>query len=303
MKIEKTTWNGKNVYSLTNDSLEILVNPQDGMNIYQISYKGRCLTAWSEEKFLSKATYGIPVLYPTPNRSDGLKIRVGEEQFDARMHGLVKNLPFEVTKMECSRDAALLTGSLVWDKNQPDYAMFPFESTLYVTVGVRAEEAVWSYEVENQGKRDLSYGIAIHPYFGKRDQNVTITVPADSVMEMTEEKIPTGKLIPAGETVPDLRKETSVSELSLDHVFTDCHKGESAVIRYEDCRVTLEASEEFGHIVVFTPDAPFFCIENQSCSTDCFNLTAKGFVKEAGLLTVKPGEKKAGSIRFICSEK
>ena len=37
----------------------------------------------------------------------------------------------------------------------------------------------------------MSYGIAVHPYFNKREQEVKITVPAASVMEMTE-KIPTG---------------------------------------------------------------------------------------------------------------
>lgn len=302
MKIQKTVWNGKTVYSLENGSMEILVNPQDGMNIYQITYGGRCLTAWSEERYISKATYGIPILYPTPNRSDQLKIRVGERQYDARMHGLVRNLPFEVTRMECGEDEALLTGTLIWDESQPDYAMYPFESILHITVGVKADEAVWSYEIENRGDADMSYGIAIHPYFSKRDQKVTITVPADSVMEMTEEKIPTGKVIPVGETVPDLRGAVAVEELSLDHVFTDCHQGEPAVIHYEDCRLELRASDEFGHIVVFTPEAPFFCIENQSCSTDCFNMFAKGFIKESGLLTVRPGEKKAGFVRFVCIE-
>lgn len=303
MKIEKTVWNRKSAYSLKNGLMEVIVNPQDGMNIYDITYRGRQLTSWNEEKYQNRATYAIPVLYPTPNRSDGLKIRVGEEQYDARMHGLIRLLPFEVTKMECTEASVLLTGSLKWDENQADFAMFPFPSTLHITVEVKENEVIWSYEVENQGERELPYGIAIHPYFSKRGQNVTITVPADSVMEMTEEKIPTGKVIPVGETVPDLRQPTAVAELNLDHVFTDCHKGECAVITYDDCTISLKASEEFGHIVVFTPEAPFFCIENQSCSTDCFNLYAKGFEKESGLLTVKPGEKRGGAIQFICAER
>lgn len=33
-----------------------------------------------------KATYGIPVSYPTPNRSKNLKITVNGKQFDARLH-------------------------------------------------------------------------------------------------------------------------------------------------------------------------------------------------------------------------
>lgn len=299
MKVEKKVWNGKEGYLLQNESMEVFINPGDGMNIYQIDWDGRRMIAWEEERYQRRATYGVPILYPTPNRTENLKLKASGKQYDARMHGLVKNLPFEVSKAECSGREAYVTGVLKWDERQPDYAMFPFPSTLTVTVTVLPAEVVWSYQVENEGDGPLSYGIAIHPYFNKRDQSVKLSVPAASVMEMTEEKIPTGRLIPVGETVPDLRSPAAVDGLSLDHVFTECEEGENAKIYYEDCTVSLEATEEFGHIVVFTPQAPFFCIENQSCSTDCFNLYAKGFERESGLLTVEAGGRKSGEIRFV----
>lgn len=254
---------------------------------------------WEEARYQRKATYGVPVLYPTPNRSENLKIQAYGKQYDARMHGLVKNLPFQVKTAETDGQAALVTGVLEWNEKQPDFAMFPFPSTLSITVKALPDEVVWSYQVDNRGEGELSYGIAIHPYFSKREQEVKISVPAASVMEMTEEKIPTGKLIPAGETVPDLRTPVLVDGLSLDHVYTDCPAGAYAEIFYKDCKVKLEATEEFGHIVVFTPDAPFFCVENQSCSTDCFNLFAKGYARESGLQAVHAGQKKSGEVRFV----
>lgn len=33
------------------------------------------MIAWEEERYQRKATYGVPVLYPTPNRSEELKIQ------------------------------------------------------------------------------------------------------------------------------------------------------------------------------------------------------------------------------------
>lgn len=302
MNVEKTVWNGKEGYVLQSGGMEAFVNPADGMNIYRISRHGSPITAWEEARYERKATYGVPVLFPTPNRSENLRIRVGENQYEARMHGLVKNLPFEVKAAEEEGESAVLTGILIWDENQPEFDKYPFPCTLSITVTVSPEDVAWSYEVENRGDGELFYGIAIHPYFGRRDQDVRITISADSLMEMTEEKIPTGRLIPVEGTGFDLRSPVSVGTLSLDHVFTDLRPQKSAEIIYDDCRVSLEASEEFGHIVVFTPEAPFFCIENQSCSTDCFNLYAKGFVRESGLLAVKPKEKRAGFIRFHFSE-
>ena len=299
MKVRKTVWNGKEGYLLQNESMEVFVNPADGMNIYQIDWEGRHMIDWEEARYQRKATYGVPVLYPTPNRSENLKIQAYGKQYDARMHGLVKNLPFQEKTAETDGQAALVTGVLEWNEEQPDFAMFPFPSTLSITVKALPDEVVWSYQVDNRGEGELSYGIAIHPYFSKREQEVKISVPAASVMEMTEEKIPTGKLIPAGETVPDLRTPVLVDGLSLDHVYTDCPAGAYAEIFYKDCKVKLEATEEFGHIVVFTPDAPFFCVENQSCSTDCFNLFAKGYARESGLQAVHAGQKKSGEVRFV----
>ena len=299
MKVRKTVWNGKEGYLLQNESMEVFVNPADGMNIYQIDWEGRHMIDWEEARYQRKATYGVPVLYPTPNRSENLKIQAYGKQYDARMHGLVKNLPFQVKTAETDGQAALVTGVLEWNEEQPDFAMFPFPSTLSITVKALPDEVVWSYQVDNRGEGELSYGIAIHPYFSKREQEVKISVPAASVMEMTEEKIPTGKLIPAGETVPDLRTPVLVDGLSLDHVYTDCPAGAYAEIFYKDCKVKLEATEDFGHIVVFTPDAPFFCVENQSCSTDCFNLFAKGYARESGLQAVHAGQKKSGEVRFV----
>lgn len=299
MKVRKTVWNGKEGYLLQNESMEVFVNPADGMNIYQIDWEGRHMIDWEEARYQRKATYGVPVLYPTPNRSENLKIQAYGKQYGARMHGLVKNLPFQVKTAETDGQAALVTGVLEWNEEQPDFAMFPFPSTLSITVKALPDEVVWSYQVDNRGEGELSYGIAIHPYFSKREQEVKISVPAASVMEMTEEKIPTGKLISAGETVPDLRTPVLVDGLSLDHVYTDCPAGAYAEIFYKDCKVKLEATEEFGHIVVFTPDAPFFCVENQSCSTDCFNLFAKGYARESGLQAVHAGQKKSGEVRFV----
>ena len=295
MKVRKTVWNGKEGYLLQNESMEVFVNPEDGM----IDWEGRHMIDWEEARYQRKATYGVPVLYPTPNRSENLKIQAYGKQYDARMHGLVKNLPFQVKTAETDGQAALVTGVLEWNEEQPDFAMFPFPSTLSITVKALPDEVVWSYQVDNRGEGELSYGIAMHPYFSKREQEVKISVPAASVMEMTEEKIPTGKLIPAGETVPDLRTPVLVDGLSLDHVYTDCPAGAYAEIFYKDCKVKLEATEEFGHIVVFTPDAPFFCVENQSCSTDCFNLFAKGYARESGLQAVHAGQKKSGEVRFV----
>ena len=53
----------------------------------------------------------------------------------------------------------------------------------------------------------------------------------------------------------------------------------------------LYASPEFARLVVYTPaNAPWFCLENQTSSTDCHNLYAAGLQNAANLQLVAPGQ-------------
>ncbi len=78
----------------------------------------------------------------------------------------------------------------------------------------------------------------------------------------------------------------------------------TAVIEYRKQAIKLRilASEEFTHLVIYTPppeeDAPFFCLENQTCSTDAINLHKRGLQEMAHLLELHPGESSNGSLQY-----
>jgi aldose 1-epimerase len=66
--------------------------------------------------------------------------------------------------------------------------------------------------------------------------------------------------------------------------------------------VRLEATPDFSHLVLYTPRAEgYFCLENQTCSTDAHTLFDRGFRRESGLRIVKPGEIHRGSVRYAVS--
>ena len=67
-------------------------------------------------------------------------------------------------------------------------------------------------------------------------------------------------------------------------------------------KVTLKASDEFTHLVVWTPDRNCFGIENQTCSTDAHNLAANGKVNEAHLQVCEPGKKMSGWVEYQIGE-
>jgi aldose 1-epimerase len=63
--------------------------------------------------------------------------------------------------------------------------------------------------------------------------------------------------------------------------------------------VDLETTADFSHAVLYCPKGEdFFCLENQTCSTDAHNLFDRGFARESGLKTVTPGEKHQGRVSY-----
>ena len=105
--------------------------------------------------------------------------------------------------------------------------------------------------------------------------------------------------------MPDISQPTALSELDLDDVFYGLAESKPQVIYYDKLgkTVTLTASDMFTHSVVYTPaQAPFFCIENQSCSTDAHNLYAQGLVDESHLLILDPGESMSSYVEIAVAD-
>lgn len=298
--IKQITWNHQTTYLLTNDTISIWINPSDGMNLYEIKHLGEPLIKFYENRLLENKTCSVMTLFPTPNR-----IRNGVFAFEGTTyagsnHGIVKHANFSVTKVIETKEGGSLEGTLVL-RNTPNdvsYQAFPFACTLTLMITLEGNKIIYSYSLCNQDMKALPYGLAIHPFFEKQDKEVKIQVFANSYMEQEEDKLPTGKLLPAINQY-NLREGVNVNTLQLDHVYTDLTKQPCVVIEYPDKKVTLSATEEFKKLVVFTPEhSPFFCLENQTCSTDAINMHSKGFVEEASLLILKPTETKRGSIEL-----
>ena len=120
-------------------------------------------------------------------------------------------------------------------------------------------------------------------------------------MEATPDLLPTGRLIEVAGTPFDLRRLVCVGSLDLDHVFTRLEPGCYARVEYRGSglAVDLEATDDFSHLVLYTPRGErFFCLENQTCSTDAHNLFARGFAGVSGLKTVAPGAARQGEVRY-----
>lgn len=291
------------------------IAPGLGSNWYRLR-AGQCeLIHYEPEDLKQRGHTGAFVLWPFPNRVRDRQYTYHGEQYSFAsikrvqgilIHGLVFDRSWSYTRPVADQQGASVTTTVEMDPASPYYETYPFASRLSLTYTLTRSGMTVAYSVQNTGKQSLPYGFGLHPYFtlpSGREQTL-VTLSAAQVMEADATLLPTGRLLDvhtAMYAMFDLNQPVPVGHLKLDHVYTGLPASREALIEHRDLhlRVRITASEDFTHAVIYTPaQASYFCLENQTCSTDAINLSRRGKQDLAHILEVQPGEERAGYILY-----
>jgi aldose 1-epimerase len=291
-------------------AMEAWIAPGFGANMCRFTVGGKAVIDFDRALLLARDFTGTPVLYPTPNRVRGAAFRwKGELYRQVRggkpvlEHGLAHAESWQAGEPGADHESARIEMRLEFSPGQPLYQCFPFPHSLGLEFRLGADGVRVSYRIRNGGQRAIPFGFGLHPYFMKLsgEEATFVSLPAEAVMDATPDLLPTGRLLDVGGTIYDLRSPAAVGALDLDHVFTRIHPGGCARIEYRGAGMGLElrASPDFSHLVLYTPRGErYFCLENQTCSTDAHNLFDRGFEGESGLKSVAPGSEHEGSVSY-----
>ena len=291
-------------------NLEAWIAPSRGSNLCRLSAGGYHVIDFDRSLLLKNDFTGTPVLYPTPNRVRNGVFRYHGKVFDqvkrgVRIleHGLVHNEPWKYSDPQVDRDSVSFTTWIDFAEGSPIFQAFPFQHRLSLEFCLTRAGLRVSYTIENRDDQAIPFGFGLHPYFTKLsgDTGTCVVLPANFVMDYTSDLLPTGRLIEVGGTQFDLRQKVELAALDLDHVFTGVSLGKCAEIYYETLHmlVQLVTTSDFSHMVLYSPRGEnYFCLENQTCSTDAHNLADRNFPLESGLKFVLPGENYTGSVSY-----
>jgi len=249
------------------------------------------------EEFRQRPTsFGIPILYPFPNR-----IRDGEFYFrgqryavNPNRHGFVRDKAWSVVVTGASNQEGAWIKSAFEAAQYPEQILkqFPFPFRLEVTYRLKDSRLEMETVIQNTGRQEMPCGFGIHPYFRRPEQGA-IQVPARKRWELAE-SLPTGKLL-AVEGQYDLRRPREVTNLELDDIFTDLSADADGLVRciLDDRGKGIQTIVEFDakrfpNVVIYTPPAPrqAICIEPYTCPTDGFNLHHRGV--DSHLIVLRP---------------
>lgn len=299
------------VYTLRQGDTVVKVVPAAGCNAYFWEHRGTQLFRTPEKLAdLPGYGYGNPVIYPMPNR-----VRDAQFEFEGQiykfpanngpnfLHGLVHSVPWEVVSTQSDGDHVSLTAKFSFEPGTQAHELFPFPHTVLLEITVSDGKVRWTYTVDNsEGDKKVPFGMCFHPYFlylGSRAETY-LKVPATHLMESVD-LLPTGKLLELEGTKFDARSGVSLEGFVVDDVYFGMRPDQPATIEFRDKegQITLQATEDFTHMVVYTPaEREFFCVENQTCSTDAHNLYARGLNDVAHLMIAEPGQKHSGWVEY-----
>ncbi len=261
--------------------------------------------------------YGIPILFPFPNRIRGGTWRFEGEtyQFDkppespTSIHGLLLNRPYQVESHAADENGATLVCTLDSREFADIGRQYPFPFRIGITYTLKDAALSMRVSVQNASDRNMPMGFGIHPYFRvglSPDANTAaalIKVPAASYWKLDADSVPTGERHAAA-GVLDLRDGKPFAGLTLDHVFTDVQMEADGVSRCvienrDTGHGMVMASEwPFRELVVYTPPGrDVVCFEPYTCPTDAINLEAKGI--PAGVTVLAPDETFSATVRIV----
>lgn len=271
------------------------------------------------------AYHGSP-LAPWPNRLangsyefNGVtqQTPITEPAFNTALHGLVCWI--EWAPVQHTEDSVTLETLI---HPQPGY---PHRLRVSTSYSLSPDGLTWTLTARNEGQGDAPVGLGFHPYLcppapdsaadslapaGPTVDNAStadswsLRVPADSVLEANERNLPVAWR-PAAELGFDLRNDTPLAGMRIDHCFGDLNSSDSEAhveLRGPGGSVHMRWNTESAPWVqVFTSDLPDsdhyrtgVAIEPMTCPPDAFN-------SGVGLVTLSPNEELTASLRISIS--
>ena len=184
-------------------------------------------------------------------------------------HGLVRFANWVCAEHEPSR--VVLEHTL---HPQPGY---PFLLRLEVAYELGAEGLRVETTAENLGRGPLPFGLAHHPYFAGRADELEVELPAATTLTVDRRKLPTGR------RANDLPRTFVIGDRADRR---DLHRPERARVRVGGHRLWLD--DAYRYVQLFTGDHP--AVERRGVAVEPMTCPPNAFRSGEGLLVLQPGE-------------
>lgn len=312
MPVDRLTDDGIEVLALRNPMLEVRLAPACGSNVYALRDLKSGLSILSEPPQVSAMkrypfSYGTPVLFP-PNRIEGGKFEWGgrtytldltRPQANQHIHGVVANQAWDVESASDGEEPSVVTVLRSWER--PDVIrQWPHHFELQMTTQLYGLRVSQDLEIRNVGEDAMPWGLGYHTRFNVpvapdgNPADCIIKASVDGSWELSEQKLPTGRVVPS-EAASKLPQGIPANSMQLDDLFRAAPPNAASLTdKKAGITVSYHAGPQFKFWIVFNlnlPEANFkdhVCFEPYTWLTNAPNLPVPYDV--SGVNSLNPGE-------------
>ncbi len=271
-----------------------------------------------DEALLTRTSrYGVPIMYPYPNRIRDGRFTFGGQEYTQpiggrgphAIHGVTRERAWTVEAADVDADGAFCRASVTTGDTADD--IWPWRSRITFEYRLRGATLRMRADAANLDNSPMPMGFGIHPWFdvplgpgGGSRQTMELRAAAASFWELDETLCTTGTVLSA-ERGFDTRRWHAIGDAFIDDVYTglDVHDGWfTAEVRdpFNGRSIAVRSDAQFREHVIFAPlHASVVCLEPYTCATDAFNLAARGV--DAGMIVLEPGARWTGSMEIAAS--
>ncbi|WP_340025629.1 aldose 1-epimerase [Paenibacillus sp. FSL K6-1096] len=306
-QVTKGQWNGYDTYILHSRELEVTLLPRLGNNVISLwdNIKERQILRQPDESdldaYLQKPYhFGIPLLVP-PGRIRGgqfefrgTSYRFDRNAGDHHIHGLHRTQSWCVSDIEEDEDGCAVTTEFITSDDPGWIRQFPQPLKLEMTFRLQDARLRQTLKVTHLGSAPVPFGAGYHTWFmlDGTPGRWNVTLPAESVCELNEELLSSGRLLPLGE-LGSLHSGLNLQGKNLDTVLhlAEQQPAEAVLMRDDGYGLRYSADRNlFGHWILYTKGEAdqFLCIEPLTWLPDAPNLPQDASL--TGLITLEPDQ-------------
>lgn len=314
-------WNGLKVVEFSKGDYTAMLVPEVGANLIRLANTRlgseilRTPDASEIETFRGRPhVYGLPLLFP-PNRiEDGCfshngqvyRFPITNVKENNYHHGVLKNLPFVVSKMRETDDEVLVECRYYSNAYHDEiFRNFPHEFKCKVIFRLTANGLVHEVMFANRSALPMPVGVGFHtplmaPFAGGEPSDYVMRVAVGEQVELSERNMPTGRKLPLNEQFVKFRdgglQVTGCAPIeaafTVREIMVDGKPFRGALV--EDLRTRARIYYEVDDTTVYWTiwnnggKEPYCCPEPQSWATNAPNAPDP---LEAGFRTIEPGGK------------
>jgi aldose 1-epimerase len=320
MSLKETTWFGETIIEFSAGGYKAVMVPGVGANVIQLINLKKEVDILKTPKSLEELKekpqgYGIPLLFP-PNRIENATYTLNDKTYNFprnagttnnHAHGILRGLPFNIVRAEeIEENVVEIEVSFISDKeNDAMFVYFDHEFECRIIYRLSKEGLEQKLTFINNSKSPMPLGVGFHTtlnvpfYKGSRREDYRLIISANEKWELSDKKLPTGKILPLNEKENEYRQSGMMPyEFPLDNCYIarpldlEGRKYHGAILvdTSKDLRVYYEVGEEYKHWTIWNKnmEGDFICPEPQTWTINAPNLDLP--MELTGVKLLPPGE-------------